>query len=249
MSDGIDTATRETSALASFRAEWDRSGTAKIREFLPPEAVAELRAATNLSYDLLGRCLDEDPTGVNEHLADHYRRWQGLWFKELRGFLDRHDPDLLNMLTDLLGRAQGRFRSLFDDGWTLEPAFTFVRRHKSTRHYLPWHIDADAGSIINTTDYSINAWLPLEPVGDSTPSLELMTGSNRVMRTLPPLAHPETSRSHEWVKANVEGPPWTPRAALGDAILFDHWTLHRTQWLPEESAARTSWELRFVRRA
>jgi hypothetical protein len=238
----------QASTRAVFHVEWERNGTAKVPEFLSPRDAAELRTATNASYDLLSRRLDRDPATVNEHLADHFRRWQGLWLKELWGFLDSDAPDIHGTLADLLATAQDRFRSLFDQTWALEPAFTFVRRHQSTRHYLPWHIDADAGSILNTTDYSINAWLPLDAVGDRAPSLELMPGSNQTMRTLPLLAHPNVSRDDEWVKVSVGGEPWVPRAVPGDAILFDHWTLHRTQRLADESASRISWELRFVRR-
>ena len=131
---------------------------------------------------------------------------------------------------------------MFDRGWRLEPNFTFIRRHRSARKYLPWHIDADAAGIINATDYCINTWLPLV-----LPSLELIPGSNKTMRDVPSMEGSEKSRSDEWVKANVGGDSWIPHAVPGDAILFDHWTLHRTQRIEQENAARTSCEFRFVR--
>jgi ectoine hydroxylase-related dioxygenase (phytanoyl-CoA dioxygenase family) len=143
--------------------------------------------------------------------------------------------------------AEKKFRSLFGRKWSLSPNFTFFRRHRTTRYYLDWHIDADAGGIINVTDYSINSWLPLDPVGDLAPSLELIPGSNKTMRELPPLISPHVSRTDEWVKQTIARPSWIPPAMPGDAILFDHWTLHRTQQLQRDGVSRTSCEFRFVR--
>jgi hypothetical protein len=232
---------------ATFREEWDRTGTAKVTAFLSPQATIDLRTVADASYGLLQQHVSDDPPTLNEHLADHFKRWDGLWVKELQGFLDRFAPDMRLLLADVVSKAESRFRSLFDKNWRLQPNFTFIRRHRSTRHYLPWHIDADAGSIINATDYSINTWLPLDPVGDVAPSLELIPGSNKTMRELPTLAAPNTTRSDEWVKANIGEQSWIPHAEPGDAILFDHWTLHRTQRLAQENVLRTGCEFRFAR--
>jgi hypothetical protein len=79
------------------------------------------------------------------------------------------------------------------------------------------------------------------------PSIELIPGSNKTMRKLPTLVAPNTTRSDEWVKEHIADPSWTPHAMPGDAILFDHWTLHRTQPLQKECVSRTSCEFRFVR--
>src|SRR5580693_1094879 len=210
-----------TAEQADFRNAWQQNGTAKVAAFLSPHELGELRTAVDASYELLRLHADDDPPTLTEFLADHYKRWDGIWIKELRGYLDRD--------------------------WRLEPTFTFIRRHRTSRLYLPWHIDADAAGIINSTDYCINTWLPLDPVGDVLPSLELILGSNKMMRTVPSLEGTEKSRSDEWVKSNVAGESWIPQAVPGDAILFDHWTLHRTQRMLRDDVIRTSCEFRFVR--
>ena len=79
------------------------------------------------------------------------------------------------------------------------------------------------------------------------PSLVLIPGSNKTMRITPSREGKEEARPDDWVKANVPGESWVPHAMPGDAILFDHWTLHRTQRMEQDNAVRTSCEFRFVR--
>ncbi len=194
-----------TAEQADFSKAWQQNGTAKVAAFLSADELGELRAAVDASYDLLRQHADDDPPTLTEYLAHHFKRWDGIWVKELRPYLDGVRPQLREQFDSIIAAAERRFRSLFDQGWRLEPNFTFVRRHRSTRHYLPWHIDADAAGIINSTDYCINTWLPLDPVGDVLPSLELMPGSNKTMRTVPSREGKDKAREDDWVKANVGG--------------------------------------------
>ena len=174
-----------TAEQADFTKTWQQNGTAKVAAFLSPQELGELRTAVDATYELLRQHADDDPPTLTEYLADHYKRWDGIWVKELRGYLEQAKPGLLAQFDSVIAAAERRFRSLFDENWRLEPNFTFIRRHRSTKFYLPWHIDADAAGIINATDYCINSWLPLDPVGDDLPSLELMPGSNKTMRNVP----------------------------------------------------------------
>jgi hypothetical protein len=208
--------------------------------------VDELRTAVDASYELLRQHADDDPPTLSEYLADHYKRWDGIWVKELRGYLEQTRPDILALFDGAIAAAERRFRALFDQKWRLEPNFTFIRRHRSTRHYLPWHIDADAAGILNSTDYCINSWLPLDPVGDVLPSLE----DPRLEQD--DADHAKPGGQGESAPGRL-GQGQCPRRILGthampgDAILFDHWTLHRTQRMEQDNAVRTSCEFRFVR--
>jgi Phytanoyl-CoA dioxygenase (PhyH) len=235
-------------AEQSFRDAFEKNGTAKVEAFLSPAELGQLRSAVDASYELLRQHADDDPPTLSEYLADHYKRWEGLWVKELQPYLAQTRPDLRDQFDGVIAAAERKFRTLFDDDWRLAPNFTFVRRHRSSRKFLPWHIDADAAGIINATDYCINTWLPLDPVGDDLPSLELIPGSNKTMRTVPTINEGrEKSRPEEWVKSHIGAESWIPRAMPGDAILFDHWTLHRTQRMERDDMMRTSCEFRFVR--
>ena len=229
-----------------FQTTWRRNGTAKVSRFLSPAELAELHSAVEASYALLAQHVDDNPPTLPPDLTDHFRRWEGIWVKVLRDYLKEAGPHVLAELDRALEAAQARFRSLFDDNWWLDTNFTFIRRHRSTKKYLPWHIDADAANTASSADECVNTWLPLDPVGKTAPSLELIPGSNKVMRNLPLQEGPNRARSDDWVKENIRAGSWVPRANPGDAILFDHWTLHRTQRLAQENVLRTSCEFRFV---
>src|SRR5260370_18670472 len=137
-----------TAEQADFRNAWQQNGTAKVAAFFSPHELGELRTAVDASYELLRQHADDDPPTLSEHLADHYKRWDGIWVKELRGYLEQADRGLFAQLDSVIAAAEQRFRSLFDQNWRLGPNFTFIRRHPSTRHYLPWPIDADAAGTI-----------------------------------------------------------------------------------------------------
>ena len=122
-----------TAEQADFSKAWQQNGTAKVAAFLSPHELGELRTAVDASYDLLRQHADDDPPTLTEYLADHYKRWDGIWVKELRGYLEQAKPDLLAQFDSVIAAAERRFRSLFDQNWRLEPNFTFVRRHRSTQ--------------------------------------------------------------------------------------------------------------------
>jgi hypothetical protein len=53
-------------------------------------------------------------------------------------------------------------------------------------------------------------------------------------------------RTDDWVDA-IPGRKWAPVMQLGDAAVFDQYTLHRTQvMLHSDQFARTSCEFRFL---
>jgi ectoine hydroxylase-related dioxygenase (phytanoyl-CoA dioxygenase family) len=86
----------------------------------------------------------------------------------------------------------------------------------------------------------------LTAVGREQPSIELVRGSHRRMRELPPS---ETGIfTDEWVAEHF--PPTdriAPELEPRDALIFDHSTLHRTQPLQRETVSRMSIECRVTR--
>jgi len=112
---------------------------------------------------------------------------------------------------------------------------------------VTWHIDADGA---DTKDYDpcINVWIPLVAVGKSVPSLEIIQGSHRVMREESKLPIGTAIRSPEWVDEKFASSHHeVPQLEPGDALLFDHYAMHRTQPMAM-SGTRISIECR-VRRA
>lgn len=127
-------------------------------------------------------------------------------------------------------------------------ARSFFRRHKDDAKYVPWHIDADAAATAAIAPDCFNVWLPLAEVGETAPSLEFVLGSHRWMRGVP-LFGPDVTeryRSEEWITAHATGQHWIPVLKPGDAVLFDQYTLHRTQRTEFPIQSRDACEFRFM---
>ena len=75
-----------------------------------------------------------------------------------------------------------RIESLYS-GSIIEHECSF-RRQTRPSTYAGWHADADsAGSA--PYDPCFNAWVPLAPVGTTSPSLEFVLDSDKAMRVAP----------------------------------------------------------------
>ena len=93
----------------------------------------------------------------------------------------------------------------------------------------------------------INVWMPLDAVGTDLPSLEIVPRSHTAMRRVAMLTGKDRHRDEAFVRAL--GPTSIPQLQLGDALIFDQFTLHRTQNVGAKGAARKACEFRFVRRS
>jgi len=129
----------------------------------------------------------------------------------------------------------------------LIPNICVFRRHRESRTHVPWHIDSDGAGTMSY-DPCVNIWIPLVSVGRSLPSLEVIPGSHIFMRGLPLLNPPSGSgagRTDEWVDQNfVHHDRLVAQLEPGDALMFDHYTLHRTQPMDSPSGTRISGEFR-----
>ena len=76
---------------------------------------------------------------------------------------------------------------------------------------------------------SINVWLPLDTVGSLLPSLDIIPAFHKKMRTLA-LMRDRVYRDDTF--AASFGSTVTPILDPGDALVFDQFTLHRTQHSP-----------------
>jgi hypothetical protein len=232
-------------SAGAFRAAMAESGVAKICGLLPAQKVASLRTVVDGSYSALDREIARGKS-IDEDFANNFRRWHGINNKHIGPFLAAHEPALASQWSGLLSEIESTVLTLLGPGWQPCPDVSWFRRHHDQAKYVAWHIDADAATAGVYGTSSINMWLPLGSVGSTAPSLEFVPGSHLVMPDVPALKGGERQRSDEWVRNTVPGQTWTPTAVPGDAILFEQFTLHRTQVADFADPSRTSCEFRFV---
>ena len=210
-----------------------RDGAAVVRGFLDRDAASELKATVEELFTAIAKYA----SFTSDTMAHHYTARQAIWLGELPAFLDVNSRALLPRYTALMDRITDRTQALFGDDWQPYPSRSFIRRMNAELR-LPWHLDADAAKL----DYPecCNVWLPLDSVGMSRPSLELIVGSHHKLRA---------SVKQKDAPALVAslGRPWAPRLHLGDALVVDQFTYHRSQIVEDGGAARTSCEFRYYR--
>jgi hypothetical protein len=227
--------------LGMPRRRLKNNGAVVVRKFLPAAEAAELQSIAGAVYALLA---------VSEGLADpdlenHFRRWNGVWLERLPALLNVRDRDLAARYDRLVTFIARRTRKIFGDDWHFFASRSFLRRLTGAKTMLKWHIDADAAHTDRAQCFNI--WLPLERVGTDVPSLEIVPRSHLKMRDLPLLSDGNYDRDDAFVAAF--GRPTVFPLKPGDALVFDQFTLHRTQQTRAERFSRTACELRFFEAA
>jgi Phytanoyl-CoA dioxygenase (PhyH) len=218
-------------------------GATIVRGFLSPEDAANLRRTVGDIYAYMS----SRENISHRLLAFHFNLWHGVWLRPLPGFLRKARPDLAQAYEQSLGRIEAQVERLFGAGWRFFPKRSYFRKHIGMVQKVPWHIDADAASIYRAAGAAINVWMPLDAVGTDLPSLDYVPHSHAVMRTVPMLTGKEKYRDDAFVSG--VGTPATPQLDVGDALVFDQFTLHRTQQTGSKETIRTACEFRFVRHA
>jgi Phytanoyl-CoA dioxygenase (PhyH) len=208
-----------------------RDGAAIVRTFLSHDEASELKATVEDLFSALAAC-----TGfANADMAHHYQSRQAIWLRELPAFLDANNRALLPRYQAFITRVTDRTRALFGVGWQPYLSRSFIRRMNPELR-LPWHLDADAAKLDHA--HCCNVWLPLESVGISRPSLDIILGSHRKLRAS------VKQKDAPALLASL-GEPWSPRLDPGDALVFDQFTYHRSQIIDGSDGIRTSCEFRF----
>jgi Phytanoyl-CoA dioxygenase (PhyH) len=203
-----------------------QGGVAFMREGLPASIVSALSLAADVVY---GRA-EEGPPQMRASLEE----WSGVQMDVAIDFLKVIDPWMHDLLHGMLVSRPQKMRVLLN--------YSFFRQMTpAAAVQVPWHCDAEAAStmLVEGFETLVTAWVPLSFVGVQVPSLEIAEGSNIIMRQQDLVARnhrPEPDLSGCTVA--------TPVMAPGDLILFDQFTLHRTQPIAVQRLRRTC-ELRF----
>lgn len=231
-----------------MRSEWPEAGVACVRGFLRSDTTARLVALVANVYELLegpeGQALD-----ATNALASNFRAWHGVHVASLRDFLKDTRPLMLVQLDGIIDQVGETVSRLFRQPWHRLDARSWFRRLDNSDQTLdiPWHIDADAAATAALEPECINVWLPLNETKNGVPSLEFIPHSHQFMRQQPliELGGEAAFRANTWVDANFPGKRWIPQMSPGDAVIFDHYVLHRTA--PGRGRGRLSCEFRFAR--
>lgn len=218
-------------------ARLQRKGFVVAHQFIDQDEVQRLHALVDEVYSMMESAHTLEP----EDFHSAFRFWNGVWLDALPVFLAsapsvaREYEEIANLIEDRTGDQLGY-------QWRFYPFRSFFRRHIGVANKVPWHIDADAADI--NRRHCINVWLPLDAVGHELPSLEVVPRSHVVMRNLPLLTGENRYRDDEFVDGI--GRPYTPVLQAGDALIFDQFTLHRTQCMAhDKELVRTACEFRF----
>lgn len=210
-----------------------QEGAVVCRGFLTPQELAGLRWITNVIYSDMGYDAASRPK-----LEFNYRRWNGIHLEFLTRYLSVENAAIYRAICKSIRR---KVRDRLGRQWRFYPHRSYLRRLTSTADRVPWHIDADAARVKFAQGF--NVWIPLDPVGNERPSLEYVPASHKHMRQLPLQTDEHRNRSDDF--AYGLGPSAVPELAAGDALIFDLFTLHRSQPMAGDFS-RTSCEFRFV---
>ena len=215
-----------------MRLRLDTDGVAIVRAFLSDQDFSRIAEIAGNAFAFL------DAGGGDATLRETWISVGVIWLTNLEHCVAPHlARELLTLLSHEANRTLGLSYLAVEIG--------SIRRMTDWNRRLQWHTDYHGGGA-SPYDPCFNIWLPLTAVGREQPSVELVRGSHRRMRELPPS---ETGAyTDEWVAEHF--PPTdriAPELSPGDALIFDHSTLHRTQSLDRETVSRMSIECRVTR--
>lgn len=223
--------------MVDYRAALESDGLAIVPGFLNPRETADLTGFVNKTYEVFARSRAfPDPT-----LEENYVKWNGIWLEPLDQLLEQEQRDLLPEYHRLMGLVSGRARDHFGRGNRLYPHRSYFRRQEGRSKKVAWHVDAEAAAIARPK--SFNVWVPLDNVGERLPSLEVVPKSHVRARSEPQRLGYDHGENAAYVA--TFGPSIAPKLAPGDALVFDQYTLHRTQDVPDGAFTRTACEFRF----
>jgi hypothetical protein len=215
----------------------EADGAITVRGLLNDQAVRYLIEIVNAAFAYL------DSGGGDQPMRDTWISVGTIWLPNLGrcGISSAQAHEFSSLLAREANRALGPSYLAAD--------ICSIRRMNEKRTRIGWHTDYDGGGT-RPYDPCYNIWLPLTPVGREQPSVEVVRGSHRRMRELPVPSPHNGAFSEEWVaKYFAPAARLAPELKPGDALIFDHWTLHRTQILDRDRVSRASIECRVTQQA
>jgi ectoine hydroxylase-related dioxygenase (phytanoyl-CoA dioxygenase family) len=242
-----------------YAREFAEHGVVRLQNALSTETIDHLKSITSSLYTRADEAARTgEPLGRGDaakFIVSSTSEWGGMqldavqtFFSKRRFFTRSIAQPTAQRISSAASEIAALVSQLKGPGWHWRPSASYFRRqmkgHASTTH---WHIDAEAASTLNLGKSCVTVWVPLIHVGGETdiPSLEFVRGSSRYTPSQWGELKLCTNRPDEWV-ATMPGERWTAEAFPGDILIFEQFTLHRTQNVATQSIHRTSCEFRFV---
>ena len=223
----------------------EHDGLVRLTQFLSVETAQRLAGVAQLGMNLFADREKRHRTGGEygeAELCGSYDGWRGLGLGALMEYMG--DSPERAALGGAAAEAVAAVQSFLGSKASFLPSYSFFRQVSGAAGGVGWHCDAEAASLMAVGKSCCTVWLPLSPVGNGLPSLEFVPGSHKIMRGRGDLAlcnHRSVQEVDQLALRKRYVPIIDP---IGDAILFDMYTLHRTQPL-ETITPRLNCEFRF----
>jgi len=248
----------EFPTLAAAEKVWNslsEDGAVILRAAITTELLGRLQLYCKAAFaimDIKSNELDEGRSPASDHLRPYVETYKGLQYVA---------DDVLSTILSNAGLANPGLSAIGEPLLkSLQPFFPVsldfvpnksVLRRQGVRDdaqktaYVVWHRDAHAVQTVELGDV-FNCWVPCEQVGIDRASLQVVIGSNRIMKRRPvnysSYDNPQDEEVHyEYGSERI----CTAFLNPGDALIFSDHTIHRTQPMSDDALTRMSGEFRF----
>lgn len=246
---------------ASIQAALSAKGALIVRELLPTQVIAPLRTAIDAVIEacflsgeaarLQPRSPYFDPPDILSEVMKNAELGRSRAFHRDSGSaMCAEAPCVAETLLDLYG-ALG-LKELLQDYLGEPPCLSVkkwvLRKTRLPVHEAGWHQD---GAFMGQHIKSLNVWIPLTRCGGASDA----PGMDIVPRRLHNIVGAQDALFDWSVNPGQihqqfpDTPPISPLFGAGDALLFDHLLLHRTQYRPEFERPRHAIETWFFGRS
>lgn len=208
--------------------------------YVPRDAEAEVNVPLHFLTD------PSASARLKARFSEIYEQPLGAWHWGLDGHIDTAAIwKRVHALTEILAEVEARLGG----DMTCDPSLGYARiKQAGQRRVLPFHQDARTGYWEVPT---MALWTALTPCGVTAPGLEVVP--QRLRSLFPVCLYGGQDRSdYQAYPASAYDeliPEWAvaaPDLGAGDILLFDSFTLHRTQRLPAGHDRRVDFDVRFT---
>ncbi len=211
------------------RSAIDAHGSLIVRGLFDGDTAAKLRGSIDAAFAARGAAPDPSTRGSGWYEAldvpgadrDFVASDGVLAADSPRGFFDMLDAFSGAGMSNIVGEFFGEPAALSFEKTTLRRVEPGVSGS--------WHQD---GAFLGVQVRSLNVWVALSRCGDDAPSLEVV--QRRIPRIVPTGFYFDWDVADSTIAREFPGlVPAAPRFEAGDAMLFDHFCLHRTARRPD----------------